>query len=121
MSTSVSGNRDLPASKHDLSTYWGRVKQAAEISDPRYVSEMASMDDSWRGLLFPFYLPCREIETSALSVVNVNFLYRTLFVSSAGLESAKQLLTAYKNGQIGAMTPEIWHAKKIVDSTLHPG
>ncbi|WEW54609.1 Sideroflexin FSF1 [Emydomyces testavorans] len=79
MSTSVSGSRDLPASRHDLSTYWGRVKQAAEISDPR-----------------------------------------TLFVSSAGLENAKRLLASYKDGHITAMTPEIWHAKKIVDSTLHP-
>ncbi|EEP78085.1 predicted protein [Uncinocarpus reesii 1704] len=79
MAASMSGSRDLPVSKHDLSTYWGRVKQAAEISDPR-----------------------------------------TLFVSAAGLENAKRLLASYKDGQIAAMTPEIWHAKKIVDSTLHP-
>ncbi|EER29764.1 sideroflexin-2 [Coccidioides immitis RMSCC 3703] len=79
MSASMSGSRDLPASKHDLSTYWGRVKQAAEISDPR-----------------------------------------TLFVSSAGLENAKRVLASYKDGKIAAMTPEIWDAKRIVDSTLHP-
>lgn len=35
MSASLSGNRDLPASQYDLSTYWGRVKQSAEIADPR--------------------------------------------------------------------------------------
>lgn len=35
MSASLPGNRDLPASQYDLSTYWGRVKQSAQISDPR--------------------------------------------------------------------------------------
>ena len=28
---------------------------------------------------------------------------------------------AYKQGEIKEMTPELWKAKKIVDSTLHPG
>ena len=46
---------------------------------------------------------------------------RTLFVSSAGLEHAKRLVTAYKQGLIPSMTPELWQAKKVVDSTLHPG
>ncbi|KAL1839951.1 hypothetical protein VTJ49DRAFT_995 [Mycothermus thermophilus] len=45
---------------------------------------------------------------------------RTLFVGRAGLEQAKNLLVAYKQGQIQSMTPELWKAKKIVDSTLHP-
>ncbi|KAG9786592.1 sideroflexin-5, partial [Aureobasidium melanogenum] len=45
---------------------------------------------------------------------------RNLFVSKAGLEHAKELVTAYKTGQIKEMTPELWKAKKIVDSTLHP-
>lgn len=27
---------------------------------------------------------------------------------------------AYKQGQVKEMTPELWKAKKIVDSTLHP-
>jgi sideroflexin-5 len=44
-----------------------------------------------------------------------------LFTSSAGLEHAKQLVTAYKQGQIKDMTPDLWRAKKIIDSTLHPG
>ena len=35
MSASLPGHRDLPASQYDLSTYWGRVKQSAEIADPR--------------------------------------------------------------------------------------
>ncbi|KAJ9616759.1 Sideroflexin FSF1 [Cladophialophora chaetospira] len=79
MSASLPGNRDLPASQYDLSTYWGRVKQSAQIADPR-----------------------------------------TLFVSSSGLENAKQLVTSYKTGDVKVMTPQIWQAKKVVDSTLHP-
>lgn len=47
-------------------------------------------------------------------------MYRTLLVSSTGLENAKQLLTAYKTGKIHKMTPDLWRSKKIVDSTLHP-
>lgn len=35
MSAALPGSRDLPASRHDLSTYWGRVKHSADISDPR--------------------------------------------------------------------------------------
>lgn len=46
---------------------------------------------------------------------------RTLLVSSSGLEHAKQLVTSYKTGAAKHMTPEIWQAKKVVDSTLHPG
>ncbi|WPH03543.1 sideroflexin-5 [Acrodontium crateriforme] len=79
MSASLPGSRDLPASRYDLSTYWGRVKHTADISDPR-----------------------------------------TLFTSSSGLEQAKSLITQYKQGKIESMTPELWSAKKIVDSTLHP-
>lgn len=35
MSASLQGSRELPASQYDLSTYWGRVRQSAEIADPR--------------------------------------------------------------------------------------
>jgi hypothetical protein len=42
-------------------------------------------------------------------------------VSVSGLENAKRLIASYKNGDILTMTPEVWHAKKVVDSTLHPG
>jgi len=42
-------------------------------------------------------------------------------VSASGLENAKRLVTSYKKGEAKVMTPEIWQAKKIVDSTLHPG
>ncbi|ORY13859.1 sideroflexin-5 [Clohesyomyces aquaticus] len=79
MTSSLPGNRDLPVSQYDLSTYWGRVRHSADISDPR-----------------------------------------TLLTSSAGLEHAKQLVTSYKQGKIQDMTPELWTAKKIIDSTLHP-
>ena len=44
----------------------------------------------------------------------------TLLTGSAGLERAKTLLTDYKQGKIQDMTPELWQAKKLVDSTLHP-
>jgi hypothetical protein len=43
-----------------------------------------------------------------------------LFTSAAGLENAKQLVTAYKMGKVREMSPELWQAKKTVDSTLHP-
>jgi hypothetical protein len=45
---------------------------------------------------------------------------RTLLVSKDGLEQAKGLITSYKLGKIREMTPELWKAKKVVDSTLHP-
>lgn len=35
MSASLPGNRDLPSSQYDLSTYWGRVRHAADLADPR--------------------------------------------------------------------------------------
>ncbi|KAI9781573.1 MAG: putative alpha-isopropylmalate carrier [Peltula sp. TS41687] len=79
MSASLPGSREIPASKYDLDTYWGRVRHAADISDPR-----------------------------------------TLLVPSSGLEHAKELITRYKRGEIKSMTPELWQAKKVVDSTLHP-
>ncbi|KAI3398441.1 hypothetical protein diail_9122 [Diaporthe ilicicola] len=79
MSASLPGNRELPESQYDLSTYWGRVRQTAGITDPR-----------------------------------------TLLVGKRGLEQAKQALGSYKTGQIQEMTPDLWKAKKIVDSTLHP-
>ncbi|KAF2715798.1 sideroflexin-5 [Pleomassaria siparia CBS 279.74] len=79
MTSSLPGNRDLPVSQYDLSTYWGRVRHSADISDPR-----------------------------------------TLLTSSAGLDHAKQLVTAYRMGKIQDMNPELWKAKKIIDSTIHP-
>lgn len=37
MSASIPGNRELPESQYDLSTYWGRVRHTASITDPRWV------------------------------------------------------------------------------------
>jgi hypothetical protein len=52
---------------------------------------------------------------------NSYYLTRTLLVNKAGLEHAKSLIGGYKQGKIGEMNAELWNAKKIVDSTLHPG
>ncbi|KAK8177525.1 Tricarboxylate/iron carrier [Phyllosticta citrichinensis] len=79
MSAALPGSRDLPVSQYDLSTYWGRVRHAADISDPRM-----------------------------------------LFTGNKGLEQAKELVSAYKQGKVQDMTPALWKAKKIIDSTLHP-
>ncbi|KAH6725022.1 Tricarboxylate/iron carrier [Leptodontidium sp. 2 PMI_412] len=79
MSAALPGGRELPASQYDLSTYWGRVRHSANISDPR-----------------------------------------TLLVNKAGLEHAKSLVAGYKQGKISEMNEELWKAKKVVDSTLHP-
>lgn len=46
---------------------------------------------------------------------------RTLLVRKEGLEHAKSLVLGYKQGKINDMNAELWSAKKIVDSTLHPG
>jgi hypothetical protein len=40
MSASLPGNRALPASQYDLSTYWGRVRHAAGLTDPRYENKL---------------------------------------------------------------------------------
>ncbi|BFZ64204.1 Sideroflexin FSF1 [Saitoella coloradoensis] len=46
---------------------------------------------------------------------------RTLFTSGAQLAHAKKLIADYKAGKISwEMTEELWEAKKIVESTLHP-
>lgn len=42
-------------------------------------------------------------------------------MSNSGLENAKTLVSSFKQGHVQSMTPELWKAKKIVDSTLHPG
>lgn len=79
MSSSLPGNRELPASQYDLGTYIGRVRHTIGVTDPS-----------------------------------------TLFAGKTGLEKAKALVTDYKTGKIEHMNPELWKAKKIVDSTLHP-
>lgn len=79
MASSVSGPIPLPDSRHDLSTYLGRVKHCAEISDPTM-----------------------------------------LLTTSKDIEESKRLIWDYKNGLIPEMTPKLWRAKKILDSSIHP-
>ncbi|GME74324.1 unnamed protein product [Ambrosiozyma monospora] len=79
MASAIPGPVPLPASQYDLTTYLGRVKHCAEISDP----------------------------TMLLS-------------TSKDIEHAKRLIWDYKNGVIPEMTPELWRAKKILDSSIHP-
>ncbi|KAF3929589.1 Sideroflexin-5 [Dactylella cylindrospora] len=77
--------QELPSSRYDLSTYWGRVRHSADIADPR-----------------------------------------TLFTSGAQLQQAIDLVKEYKAGDVTVGKPEgpsmddVWAAKKIVDSTIHP-
>ncbi|KAB5523021.1 Tricarboxylate/iron carrier [Coniochaeta sp. 2T2.1] len=44
----------------------------------------------------------------------------TLLIGKTGLEQAKQAIRSYKEGKTHYMTPDLWKAKKIVDSTIHP-
>ncbi len=44
-----------------------------------------------------------------------------MFVSSTGLENANNMVEVYKRGEVKTMVPEIWQAKKVVDSNLYPG
>lgn len=79
MASSITGPVPLPDSKYDLSTYWGRVRHCAEISDP-------SM----------------------------------LLNTSQDIQKAKLMVWEYRNGLRPEMTPELWRAKKILDSSIHP-
>ncbi|CAH01382.1 Fsf1p [Kluyveromyces lactis] len=79
MASSVPGPIALPESRYDLSTYWGRVRHCAEISDPTM-----------------------------------------LLTSSDDLQQARKIISAYRHGELKETTPEFWHAKKQLDSTVHP-
>ncbi|KAG7713489.1 hypothetical protein KL949_005238 [Ogataea haglerorum] len=79
MASSIPGPVPLPASQYDLSTYMGRVKHCAGISDPTM-----------------------------------------LLNTSKDIAEAKRLIWDYKNGVIPQMTPELWRAKRILDSSIHP-
>jgi len=46
--------------------------------------------------------------------------FSTLLTSQKALDAHTALLAKYKRGEIPQMTPELWHAKKVVDATLHP-
>lgn len=79
MASTVPGPVPIPSSRYDLSTYWGRVRHCAEISDPTM-----------------------------------------LLNTKKDVEHAKRLIWDYANGVIPSMTPELWKAKRILDSQLHP-
>lgn len=79
MASSIPGPVPLPDSRYDLTTYIGRVKHCAEISDP----------------------------TMLLS-------------TKKDIEESKRLIWDYRNGVIPEMTPRLWRAKKILDSSVHP-
>lgn len=65
---------------------------------------------------------CEEwMYMGGLRLMRLFGVYRTLLTGSSGLEHAKGLVSAYKQGKIAHMTPELWTAKKVIDSTLHPG
>lgn len=49
MSASLSGHRDLPVSQYNLNSYWGRVRQSAEISDPRWGDYRGHLTTCWCG------------------------------------------------------------------------
>lgn len=79
MASSVPGSVPLPGSRYDLTTYMGRVRHCADISDPTM-----------------------------------------LLTTSSQLEHSRQLIAKFRNGELKEMTPELWHAKKVLDSTVHP-
>ena len=43
-----------------------------------------------------------------------------LLNTTSEIETAKRMIWDYRNGVIPSMTPELWRAKKVLDSTLHP-
>ncbi len=43
-----------------------------------------------------------------------------LLVTKKELQESKDVIARYKLGEFKSMTPELWHAKKVCDSTLHP-
>lgn len=44
---------------------------------------------------------------------------RTLLTTQSDIDHARQLISEYRNGNM-AMGPEMWRAKRVLDSTLHP-
>jgi hypothetical protein len=62
-----------------------------------------------------------QLSVRKFGAVANHALCRTLLTGAAGLEHAKGLVSAYKMGKIREMTPELWKAKKLIDSTIHPG
>lgn len=45
---------------------------------------------------------------------------RMLLNTRAQVAAARELVGAYRTGAIASMSPELWRAKRVLDSTLHP-
>ncbi|KAF5099786.1 hypothetical protein D0Z00_001527 [Geotrichum galactomycetum] len=45
---------------------------------------------------------------------------RMLLNTAAEVEQARALIAGYRSGATATMTPELWRAKQVLDSTLHP-
>ncbi|CCE89996.1 Fsf1p TDEL_0A06640 [Torulaspora delbrueckii] len=43
-----------------------------------------------------------------------------LLTTSKDLAHAREIVSAYRHGELKETTPEFWHAKKQLDSTVHP-
>lgn len=43
-----------------------------------------------------------------------------LLVSKKELDHSKEILGKYQKGEIADISPELWRAKKVMDSTIHP-
>lgn len=43
-----------------------------------------------------------------------------LLTTQSDLNNAKDLIGKFRNAKISQMTPELWRAKQVLDSTLHP-
>lgn len=69
---------EIPASRYDLDSYWGRVRQAADVSNPL-----------------------------------------TLFNSNDTIRRAQRILAECSAGQ-RPLNEEVWSAKRLVDSSVHP-
>jgi hypothetical protein len=48
MSVSLPGVRELPESRYDLNTYWGRVRHAAGLTDPRLAGSERLAEGLWK-------------------------------------------------------------------------
>lgn len=68
----------IPASRYDLETYWGRVCQAAEVSNPL-----------------------------------------TLFNSNETIRRAQRIMAECSAGE-RPLDEDVWRAKRLVDSSVHP-
>jgi len=88
--------RELPASRYNLDTYFGRVRV------------------SYRNLkLANNFLAFDGCDGSAVRNASTNVVdCRTLLTTPSQLEHAKQLVRDYRLGRIPEMNDDLWKAKK---------